>query len=153
MHARMTRQLVIDALRMAWFRRLPGSGFTFRSDRGSQDASGDYHQQLKIFGMRGAVSRKGNCRDSAVTETLFGSLKVERPRGIHFVTRREAKDEVMDWLGVRSHRRLHSTLGYLSPMNFGKARAVEKKQLASSDGSATSCARAFFRSIGIGENL
>ena len=47
----------------------------------------------------------------------------------HFGTRRQAKDEVMDWLQFYNHRRLHSTLGYLSPMNFEKARANERKGL------------------------
>ena len=129
MHERMTRQLVIDALRMAWFRRRPASGLIFHSDRGSQYASGDFQKQLKAFGMLGSMSRKGDCWDNAVTETLFGSLKVERLHGMRFDTRRAAKDEVMDWLQFYNHRRLHSTLGYLSPMNFEKARANERKGL------------------------
>ena len=68
------------------------------------------------------MSRKGDCWDNAVTETLFGSLKVERLHGMRFDTRRAAKDEVMDWLQFYNHRRLHSTLGYLSPMAFEKKR-------------------------------
>lgn len=86
--------------------------------------------------MLGSMSRKGDCWDNAVTETLFGSLKVERLHGMRFETRREAKDEVMDWLQFYNHRRLHSTLGYLSPMNFEKAQVAEKKQLAGSDRNA-----------------
>jgi transposase InsO family protein len=136
MHERMTRQLVIDALRMAWFRRRPASGLIFHSDRGSQYASGDFQKQLKVFGMLGSMSRKGDCWDNAVTETLFGSLKVERIHGMRFGTRRAAKDEVMDWLQFYNHRRLHSTLGYLSPMNFEKARANERKGLGEEEGKA-----------------
>ena len=79
--------------------------------------------------MLGSMSRKGDCWDNAVTETLFGSLKVERLHGMRFDTRRAAKDEVMDWLQFYNHRRLHSTLGYLSPMNFEKARANKRKSL------------------------
>ena len=78
--------------------------------------------------MLGSMSRKGDCWDNAVTETLFGSLKVERLHGMRFDTRRAAKDEVMDWLQFYNHRRLHSTLGYLSPMNFEKVRANERKE-------------------------
>jgi transposase InsO family protein len=48
-----------------------------------------------------------------VTETLFGSLKVERLRGMHFATRRQSNDEVIDWLQFYDRRRLHSTLTYL----------------------------------------
>jgi transposase InsO family protein len=60
-----------------------------------------------------------------VTETLFGSLKVERLHGTRFETRRQAKDEVIEWLRFYNYRRLHSTLGYLSPMDFEKKRLVE----------------------------
>ena len=94
MHERMTRELVIDALRMAWFRRRPASGLIFHSNRGSQYASGDFQKQLTAFGMLGSMSRIGDCWDNAVTETLFGSLKVERLHGMRFATRQAAKDEV-----------------------------------------------------------
>ena len=60
---------------------------------GSQYASGDFQKQLKAFGMKGSMSRKGDCWDNAVTETLFGSMKVERMHGLRFVTRRLAKDD------------------------------------------------------------
>ena len=98
MSERMTRQLLIDALRMAWFRRRPAMGPIFHSDRGSQFASRDFQKQLSTFAMRGSMIRKGDCWDNAVTETLFGSLKVERLHGMRFATRRQAKDEVIDWL-------------------------------------------------------
>lgn len=65
MAERMTRQLVIDALRMAWFRRRPEAGLIFHSDRGSQYASGDFQRQLKAFHMRASMSRKGDCWDIA----------------------------------------------------------------------------------------
>ena len=52
-----------------------------------------------------------------MTETL------ERLHGMHFATRRQAKDKVIDWLQLYNHRRLHSTLGYLSPMAFEKKPA------------------------------
>src|SRR4051812_39661589 len=65
--------------------------------------------------MRGSMSRKGNCWDNAVTETLFGSLKVERLHGMGFETRRQAKDEVIDWLAFYNRRRMHSTLDLHEP--------------------------------------
>jgi transposase InsO family protein len=81
---RMTRQLVMDALRMAWFRRRPAkdAGLIFHSDRGSQYCSGEFQGLLKGLGMRSSMSRKGNCWDNACSETLFGSLKVERLHGM-----------------------------------------------------------------------
>lgn len=118
MGQRMTRALVIDALRMAWFRRQPAAGLIFHSDRGSQYASKDFAKLLANFNMKASMSRKGDCWDNAVTETLFGSLKVERLHAMRFGTRRQAKDEVMDWITFYNHRRLHSTLGYTSPMAF-----------------------------------
>jgi transposase InsO family protein len=118
MGERMTRKLVIDALTMAWFRRQPGNGLIFHSDRGSQYAGADFRNLLKRYGMRGSMSRKGNCWDNAVTETLFGSLKVERLHGMRFETRRAAMDEVVYWLIFYNRKRLHSTLGYKSPMAF-----------------------------------
>ena len=66
------------------------------------------------------MSRKGNCWDNAPTESLWGRLKVGRLYGQRFATRRQAMDEVIDWLTFYNHRRLHSTLGYVSPMQFEK---------------------------------
>jgi putative transposase len=116
----MTRDIVIDALRMAWFKRHPGktSGLMFHSDRGSQYASNDFRDVLKEYGITASMSRRGDCWDNACSETLFGSLKVERLYGQKFETRRQAKDEVIDWLLWYNRTRLHSTLAYVSPMKF-----------------------------------
>jgi putative transposase len=54
----------------------------------------------------------------ACSETLFGSLKVERLHGQHFETVRQAKDEALDWLLWYNQTRLHSTLNYVSPMQY-----------------------------------
>lgn len=130
MGERMTRQLVIDALTMAWFRRHPAKGLIFHSDRGSQYASADFQDLLRRYGMSGSMSRKGNCWDNAVTETLFGSLKVERLHGMRFGTRRQAMDEVVDWMTFYNRRRLHSTLGYASPMTFEEIWRRQQRSLA-----------------------
>ena len=116
----MTRDIVIDALRMAWFKRHPGkqAGLMFHSDRGSQYASKDLRDVLKEYGIVSSMSRRGNCWDNACSETLFGSLKVERLYGQKFKTRREAKDETIAWLLWYNGTRLHSTLDYVSPMKF-----------------------------------
>lgn len=72
-----SRHVVIDALRMAWFKRHPGkqAGLIFHSDRGSQYASYDFRTLLAEYGITSSMSRKGNCWDNACSETLFGSLK------------------------------------------------------------------------------
>ena len=76
----ITSEIVIDALRMAWFLRCPDrkSGLIFHSDRGSPYASHEFNKLLKECGITPSMSRKGNCWDNACSETLFGSLKVER---------------------------------------------------------------------------
>ena len=88
------------------------------SDRGSQYASQDFREALKAYGITRSMSRRGNCWDNACSETLFGSLKVERLYGQKFKTRREAKDETIAWLLWYNQTRLHSTLDYVSPLQF-----------------------------------
>ena len=95
---RMTTSLVLDALRMAWFRRRPQAGLIVHSDRGSQYCSGDFQAALKAYGMRSSMSRKADCWDNAPTESLWGSLKRARLHGKRFDTREAAQAEVMDWL-------------------------------------------------------
>lgn len=116
----MRRELVIDALQMAWFRRCPGkqTGLIFHSDRGSQYASHEFSALLREHGITASMSRKGNCWDNAPSETLFASLKVERLHSKRFETLRQAKDETLDWLRWYNQTRLHSTLNYVSPMQF-----------------------------------
>ena len=69
------------------------------------------------------MSRKGDCWVNAPTESLWGRLKAGRLYGRKFETRRQAMDEVIDWLTFYNHRRLHSALGYVSPMLFEKKLA------------------------------
>jgi len=116
----MHRDLVIDALSMAWLGRNPGkqTGLIFHSDRGSQYASEDFRKVLEHCSITPSMSRKGNCWDNACAETLFGSLKVERLHGRHFQTIRQAKDEIIAWLLWYNQTRMHSTLNYLSPAEY-----------------------------------
>lgn len=116
----MRSELVVDALRMACYQRLPDpkTELIFHSDRGSQYASSDFNQALNECSIRPSMSRKGDCWDNACSETLFASLKVERLHGQRFQTIRQAKDETLDWLLWYNRTRLHSTLKYISPMQF-----------------------------------
>lgn len=125
MREQMTRDIVVDALRMAWFRRRPArkDGLMFHSDRGSQYASEDFRNVLKDYNITASMSRRGNCWDNACSETLFGSLKVERLHGQRFITRRHAKDETIAWMLWYNQSRLHSTLNYVSPIQFEKQQA------------------------------
>ena len=127
---RMTRQLVIDALRMAWFRRRPGKGLIVHSDRGSQYCSHEFQAALKAYGMQSSMSRKADCWDNAPTESLWGSLKRASVYGRRFATRIEAKNAVMDWMAFYNSTRLHSTLGYVSPMQFEKKWLADQMKIS-----------------------
>jgi len=116
----ITAELACRALDMAWYSRLPAPGLIFHSDRGSQYASRCYTELLAGHEIKASMSRKGNCWDNACSETLFGSLKVERLHGLEFNNHREAKDATLDWLLWYNGSRMHSTLRYLSPAQFEK---------------------------------
>jgi len=129
----MRSELVVDALRMAWLQRSPNrkTELIFHSDRGSQYASSDFNQVLNECSIQPSMSRKGDCWDNACSETLFASLKVERLHGTRFQTIRQAKDETLDWLLWYNRTRLHSTLKYLSPMQFEQQWQVRTEAIAS----------------------
>ncbi len=114
----ITAELACHALDMAWYSRSPVAGLIFHSDRGSQYASRCYTDLLAGHGITASMSRKGNCWDNACSETLFGSLKVERLHGVELHTLREAKDATLEWLLWYNGSRMHSTLRYLSPAQF-----------------------------------
>ena len=124
----MQASVVTDALRMAWFRRRPAPGLIVHSDRGSQYCSHEFQKVLKDYGMKSSMSRKGDCWDNAPTESLWSRLKVGRLYGRRYATRRQAMDEVVDWLNFYNHKRLHSTLGYVSPMTFEQRWIAAQQQ-------------------------
>ena len=119
LHPRMTADIVIDALTMAWFRRKPAVGLMHHLDRGSQYASQPFQSKLKVYGMKGSMSRKGNCWDNAPTESWFNSFKNERVHGLRYATRAEMTAASFEYIEVFYNRtRRHSTLGYQSPRQF-----------------------------------
>ena len=116
MRERMTKELVIDALLMAWFRRRPPPGLIHHSDRGSQYCSHDFQKQLAAYGMLASMSRKGNCWDNATSESFFNSLKNERVHGSRYETRDEARTDLFEYIEVfYNRRRRHSALGGQCP--------------------------------------
>lgn len=133
MQPEMRSSLVIDALEMAWLRRSSDRNATqiFHSDRGSQYASHEFAQVLQRCGITASMSRKGNCWDNAPSETLFASLKAERLHGQRFETIRQAKDETLARLLWYNQTRMHSTLSYLSPVQFEQQWQGRNEALAS----------------------
>ena len=114
----METALVVRALTMATNLRNPAVGLLHHSDRGSQYASREYQQLLKQHGMVCSMSRKGNCWDNAPTERFFSSLKREWLTGNHYATRAEAIRDVRDYIAYYNSRRLHTTIGDRTPMDF-----------------------------------
>ncbi len=115
----MTSNLVLSALRMAWWQRKPDKGLLHHSDRGSQYASHAYQKELKKYGMVCSMSRKGNCWDNAVAESFFGTLKAERVRSKMYFTRKQAKLDIISYIAMfYNSNRLHSYLNYKSPNEF-----------------------------------
>jgi putative transposase len=119
MSERMTSKLVIDALQMAIWHRKGPRGVIIHSDRGSQYCSHDYQKILADNGFICSMSKRGDCYDNASMESWNHSFKVEAIHGEKFATRAFAKNHVFDYIDVYYNRkRLHSKLGYLSPVYF-----------------------------------
>ena len=116
---RLTSDLAQCALQHAIDARCPGRGVIVHSDRGREYYAGEYQQLLERHGLICSMSRLGNCYDNAVMESFFHSLKVEEVHHRDFRTRDEARAALFDYIELFYNRqRLHSSIGYLSPVNF-----------------------------------
>jgi len=117
--------LAVSALRMALLTRRPAVGLIHHSDRGIQYACTEYRALLEQHGLRASMSRRGNCWDNAVAESFFATLDVEliarRPLVTHELARRAIGQYIDGWYN-RSRR--HSTLRYLSPVQFEQQLAT-----------------------------
>jgi putative transposase len=116
---RLTRDLVLEALRQALVRRRPAPGLIHHSDRGSQYASADYQAVLQHHGIIPSMSGKGNCYDNAAMESCFATLKLERVWRRTYNNRAEVTPDLFDYIeGFYNGRRRHSSLGLQSPVDF-----------------------------------
>ncbi|MFY9343443.1 MAG: IS3 family transposase [Planctomycetota bacterium] len=115
--------IVVDALLMAIGQRAPAAGLVHHSDRGVQYASTEFRDVLKAHGFVASMSRTGNCYDNAAKESFFHTLKTELVNHERYATRDQARASVFNYIeAFYNRRRLHSTLGYLSPEAFERAR-------------------------------
>lgn len=115
----LARELVLDALLMAVWRRKPTQPVIVHSDQGSQYGSDDWIRFCRSHGLLPSMSRRGNCWDNAVAESFFSSLKKERIRKRIYKTRDLARADIFDYIEVFYNRsRRHSHLGGMSPEAF-----------------------------------
>jgi putative transposase len=115
----MRAELVVDALQMALGRRRPAPGLIHHSDQGGQFVSLAFGQSARDAGIAISMGSKGDCFDNAVAESFFATLKKELIRRRSWPTRRELIGEVFEYVeAFYNPIRRHSTLGYLSPVEF-----------------------------------
>lgn len=120
----LNRELALDALLMAVWRRKPAEQVIVHSDQGSQYGSDDFKRFCREHNLLPSMSRRGNCWDNAVAESFFSSLKKERIRKRIYKTREMARADVFDYIEVFYNRsRRHSHLGGISPEAFELAAA------------------------------
>jgi len=126
---RITHELALSALDMAVQQRQPSAGLLHHSDRGCQYTCVDYRAALGRYGFEASMSRRGNCYDNAVVESFFSTLKAELDNYDRYETRRQAKTELFEYIEVFYNRqRLHSSLGYQSPVAFEEAQKKRKEK-------------------------
>ena len=128
MSERMTKALVHRALVRALRYRRPQKGCIHHSDRGVQYCAKSYQKAVEDAGMRGSMSRKGNCYDNAPAESFWGSLKQELIFHRRFATRAEAKAAIQEYIEVFYNRmRCHSSLGNMAPAIFSEKYHTERR--------------------------
>jgi len=122
-------RLTLAALRVALARRPVKAGLVHHSDRGVQYASGDYMQELKEHGITVSMSRKASPWDNAACESFMKTLKWEEVYRSEYRDLQDARPRIGEFLEkVYNERRLHSALGYLSPVEFERGHQAEQKK-------------------------
>ena len=118
----IAKELVLDALMMALWRRKPKQEVIVHPDQGSQYGSDDWKRFCDANKLLPSMSRRGNCWDNAVAESFFSSLKKERIRKRIYKTRDLARADIFDYIEAFYNRtRSHSYLGGVSPEAFERA--------------------------------
>lgn len=125
MSATMTAQLVTDALLMAIWRRGKPDALLHHSDQGSQYTSEQFRRLMQGNGVTCSMSRSGNVWDNAAMESFFSTLKTERTERTVYRSRNQARADVFDFIErFYNPKRRHSTIGYLSPIEFERRAEV-----------------------------
>jgi len=129
MSNRMTKELVLDALLMAVWRRKPEDSVLVHSDQGCQYTSHDWSEFLQANGLKGSMSRRGNCHDNAVAESFFQLLKRERIKRRIYSTREQAKADVFNYIEMfYNPKRRHGSNNGLPPVEYEKRYMKETEK-------------------------
>jgi putative transposase len=119
----LSHEMVVTALKRAIRRRRPGEGLIFHSDRGVQYACTDFRRELQKHHIVQSMSRKGDCWDNAVAESFFGIMKTELVYHEQYGGRQDTLHSIFEYIEAFYNReRRHSTLGYLSPVEYEKQK-------------------------------
>lgn len=119
MDTRIKDALVMSAFRQAIGREHPEKGLIVHTDRGAQYTSQRFGALLLRYGCRQSMSRKGNPYDNAIMESFYRTLKRELVQGANYDSPEQAKMDVFKYIETYYNtKRLHSSLGYLSPCQF-----------------------------------
>ncbi|MDW3780624.1 IS3 family transposase [Kluyvera cryocrescens] len=119
MQSRMTKDIVLNALLMAVWRRNPQKQVLVHSDQGSQYTSHEWQSFLKSHGLEGSMSRRGNCHDNAVAESFFQLLKRERIKKKIYGTREKARSDIFDYIEMfYNSKRRHGSSNQMSPTEY-----------------------------------
>ena len=122
-------KLVEHALEQALARRRPTAGLLHHSDRGSQYTAHAYQAYLKKYSIQSSMSRKGNCWDNAAMESFFGTVKEECVGEMIYSSHEEARSALFTYIEAYYNRvRRHSTLGYMSPLQYETMGGVRTLQ-------------------------
>ncbi|MGL3528183.1 IS3 family transposase [Salmonella enterica] len=119
MQPRMTKEIVLNALLMALWRRNPQKAVLVHADQGSQYTSYEWQSFLKSHGLEGSMSRRGNCHDNAVAESFFQLLKRERIKKKIYGTREEARSDIFDYIEMfYNSKRRHGSSDKMPPTEY-----------------------------------
>jgi putative transposase len=124
MRDHLRTELASTALAMAISRQRPAQGLVHHSDRGVQYAAHDYRSRLQSAGIKASMSRKADCYDNAPMESFFHTLKTELVHHRKYATRAEAQRDIFAYIeGFYNRTRLHSAIGYISPIEMERKAA------------------------------
>lgn len=123
-------ELVTKALKQAIMRRGVNEGLLHHSDKGCQYTSKEFKELVDSYKIKLSMSGTGHCFDNAVAESFFHTLKTEHTNFFNYKIREEAKNSIFEYIEVfYNRRRLHSTIGYLSPEEY-ELRSKQKRRVA-----------------------